>query len=697
MKERGRRKSSSRSARAVTRIPEVAVLTITRTDSDGELIAEPVSWDARKKPPHIVVTESGRSRAAIVGDKVLCKLRKISPHLYQALVIKVLPSEAPKAVLGVFMPTSDGGLIEPVSRKMKESFMVARGDTGSAQRGELVSGVTLPGMPSMGMAYAKIEQRLGSLDSPKAASLIAASMHDLPQRFSDEAIREAEKAEAPTLSKDRVDLRDLPLVTIDGADARDFDDAVYAEPTKDGFLLVVAIADVAHYVAEGSALDKEAFQRGNSVYFPDRVIPMLPERLSNGLCSLNPNEDRYCLAVKLWIDAGGATRKYEFMRGLMRSRARLTYEEVEHWSSLRAAGEAIQKNSNWIASSAMPPRNDETKELISNLCKAYAALAKERDERGALALDLPEFKIEFDESGHVAAIRQRERLEAHKLIECFMIAANVAAADFLLKKKAGGIFRAHENPAEEKMEELRILLKLSGYGIAKGAITAKHLNRVLKSSEGKPEQPLVHTAVLRAQMQAFYAHENLGHFGLGLQKYCHFTSPIRRYADLVVHRALSELVDGRQWTVSKKKEKKSLSTVHRSLSTIALHISETERKAMMAEREAMDRYKVAFMSKRIGHTFSGVITGLNEYGLFVTLPENGVTGFIPVRNLGGDFFRYDKKEASFIGNRTRTRYQMGMSLFVRVADANSLTGSLIFELPSPRESGDPVRRNKHRR
>ncbi|MDX2113270.1 MAG: ribonuclease R [Alphaproteobacteria bacterium] len=673
MKERGRRKSSSRSARAVTRIPEVAVLTITRTDSDGELIAEPVSWDARKKPPHIVVTESGRSRAAIVGDKVLCKLRKISPHLYQALVIKVLPSEAPKAVLGVFMPTSDGGLIEPVSRKMKESFMVARGDTGGAERGELVSGVTLPGMPSMGMAYAKIEQRLGSLDSPKAASLIAAHMHDLPQRFSDEAIREAEKAEAPTLSKDRVDLRDLPLVTIDGADARDFDDAVYAEPTKDGFMLVVAIADVAHYVAEGSALDKEAFQRGNSVYFPDRVIPMLPERLSNGLCSLNPNEDRYCLAVKLWIDAGGATRKYEFMRGLMRSRARLTYEEVEKTRR--------EKNT------ALPIATH-----IQNLWLAYAALAKERDERGALALDLPEYKIEFDESGHVIAIKQRERLEAHKLIECFMIAANVAAADFLLKKKAGGIFRAHENPAEEKMEELRILLKLSGYGIAKGAITAKHLNRVLKSSEGKPEQPLVHTAVLRAQMQAFYAHENLGHFGLGLQKYCHFTSPIRRYADLVVHRALSDLCH-----VPGKKPTKHQPTNSKHLASIALHISETERKAMMAEREAMDRYKVAFMSKRIGHTFPGVVTGLNEYGLFITLPENGVTGFIPVRNLGGDFFRYDKKEASFIGNRTRTRYQMGMSLFVRVADANSLTGSLIFEINAPDDSGHPLRHYKRRR
>ena len=696
MKGRGRKHSRPKPQRGSTHLPEVCVLTVTRVSNDGELVGEPLKWETRKKPPHIIITESGRSRAAIVGDKVLAKLRKISPHLYQALVIKVLPSEAPKAVLGVFMPTSDGGLIEPVSRRLKESFMVARGDTAGAERGELVSGVTLPGMPSMGMTYAKIEQRLGSLSSPKAASLIAAHMHDLPQRFSIDAIKEAEEAKTPTLSKDRVDLRDLPLVTIDGVDARDFDDAVYAEPTKDGFLIVVAIADVAHYVAEDSALDKEAFTRGNSVYFPDRVIPMLPERLSNGLCSLNPNEDRYCLAVKLWIDASGKTKKYEFMRALMRSRARLTYEQVEtiqhhHVIPSEAEGSSFSSKkdpSTTPATNAGFAQDDNVK----NLWLAYAALAKERDERGALALDLPEYKIEFDDEGHVAAIKPRERLEAHKLIECFMIAANVAAADFLLKKKAHGIFRAHESPAEEKMDELRILLKLSGYGIAKGAITAKHLNRVLKSSEGKPEQPLVHTAVLRAQMQAFYAAENIGHFGLGLQKYCHFTSPIRRYADLVVHRMLSALC-----LMPGKKNTKHQAPSTKHLSTVALHISETERKAMMAEREAMDRYKVAFMSKRIGHTFSGVVTGLNEYGLFVTVTENGVTGFIPVRSLGGDFFRYDKKEASFIGTRSRTRYQMGMSLFVRVAEANALTGSLIFELPNPYEGANPVKHYKRRR
>jgi ribonuclease R len=679
---RNRRPSAShgKAGSSAHHLPEISVLMLTRVNEDGELIGEPLNWDARRKPPHVIVTESGRSRAAAVGDKVLVKLRRIDKQRYHGLIIKILPGAVPKPVLGVFMPTRDGGIIEPVSRRLKESFMVARGDTASAEQGELVSAITQPGVPSLGMSFAKITQRLGSLDSPKAASLIAAHLHDLPQVFSPEALQEAEAAKAPKPADGREDLRQLPLVTIDGADARDFDDAVFAEPDSDaknpgGFHVVVAIADVAHYVAEGSALDREAAQRGNSVYFPDRVIPMLPERLSNGLCSLNPNEDRYCLAVHLWIDSEGETKRYQFVRGLMRSHARLTYDEVEKWMTDNAL--MMTKEDGFEASSA-----------IRHLSAAYAALAKERDRRGALNLDLPEYKIYFDEAGDVADIRPRERFESHRLIEAFMIAANVAAADFLTRKKAPGIFRVHESPAEEKLTDLGNVLKAAGYGIGKGALQAKHFNRVLAAALGKPEQAMVHTAVLRAQMQAYYAAENLGHFGLGLTHYCHFTSPIRRYSDLVVHRVMSE-----RCLVPEKKNAKhqALSTKH--LGSIALHISDTERKAMMAEREAADRYKVAFMSKRIGHTFPGTITGLNEYGLFVTLAGNGVTGFIPVRNLGGDFYQYDKKAAQFKGRASKQSFQLGMPLFVRVAEANRLTGSLIFELASPGDShAGPLRK-----
>jgi len=653
-------------------LPEIGVLVITGTDEDGAPIATPVKWDAKRNPPHIVVTETGRNQAVIKGDRVLAKIRKIHANLYQALVIKTLPSEQPQNVLGVFTPTADGGIIEPISRKMKESFMVARGDTGGALGGELVSGVTQPGVPSMGMTFAKITERLGRLDSPRAASLIASHMHSLPSLFSAEVLAESEAAELPVMGEGRTDLRDIPLVTIDGEDARDFDDAVFAEKDGDDWHLLVAIADVAYYVTEGSPLDACAFDRGNSVYFPDRVIPMLPERLSNGLCSLVPNEDRYCLAVHIWIDAHGVMKDYRFVRGLMRSVARLTYEKVE---VLRTQ-----------------PSDTQPANLVANLYGAYAALAQERDQRGALNLNLPEYKILFDDVGNVADIAPRQRLDSHQLIEAFMIAANVAAADFLLRKKAPGIYRVHEQPSEEKLDDLRNLLKTAGYSLHVGAgIKAAHYNRVLKQAEGQPEAYLVNTAILRSQMQAYYSHENLGHFGLSLQKYCHFTSPIRRYADLVVHRSLASLISG-------KHEKTKQGIKH--LPDIALHISETERRAMMAERDASDRYKVSYMSKHIGKAFAGTIVSLNEYGLFVSLSDTGVTGFIPVRNLQGDFFHYDKKHSRFQGQRSKQTYQIGQPLIIRVQAANAITGSLIFELEkSPIAPELPLRPmpNKHKR
>ena len=641
-------------------IRDVSVLVISEISEDGDVIATPAKWDAGRQPPRIVVIESGRRAALIKGDRILAKMKKVSPHLYQALVINVLPSEQEKNVLGVFLPTKDGGLIEPISRKMKESFIVAAADTLGAESGELVSGITLPGTPSMSMTYAKITERLGRMDSPRAASLIASHAHSLPQAFGPDVLAEANAAEPPVLGEGRTDLRDIPLVTIDGEDARDFDDAVFAEKCGDGWHIVVAIADVAYYVREGSALDACAFERGNSVYFPDRVIPMLPERLSNGLCSLMPEQDRYCLAVHIWIDAQGTMERYEFVRGLMRSRARLTYEQV--------SGDGCRVADKKSSSDTRHPSPDT---LIANLFDAYAALAYERDNRGALDLNLPEYKIKFDDAGNVAAIAPKKRLESHRLIEAYMIAANVAAADYLLKKKMPGIYRVHEPPSEDKLEELKILLQVAGYSLHVGAgIKAGHFNRILKQVEGKPEAYLVNTAILRSQMQAYYSEENLGHFGLSLQKYGHFTSPIRRYADLVVHRSLASAIDGSSERPSR----------HVKLAEVALHISDTERRAMMAERDASDRYKVSYMSNHIGQSFSGVIVSLNEYGLFVALNDTGVNGFIPVRNLQGDFFRYDKRHASFVGQRTQQTFQIGQPLIINVQTANPITGSLIFEL-----------------
>lgn len=663
--KKNQKKSGSKLSAGGDNLPEICILTISGQTDDGELLAMPLEWKSHKKPPHISVLESGRGRAAAIGDRILAKLRSLSPHRYQASVIRVLESEISRHVTGVFIPTLEGGVIEPISRKNKESFMVSASDTAGALHGELVSGETLVGMPSLGMSYAKITERLGRADSPRAASLIASAIHALPNVFSAESLAEAEAAPLPVLTKDRTDLRSIPFVTIDGEDARDFDDAVFAEADGDGFRIIVAIAEVAFYVEEASALDKTAFERGNSVYFPDRVIPMLPERLSNGLCSLVPNEDRYCLAVHIWINSKGEIKDYEFVRGIMRSVARLTYEQVEN-----AVGHTSQvMGKEEILTHDQKPMTQEHKLLINNLCSAYAALASERDNRGALGLDLPEYKIYFDASGNVSDIAAKKRLESHSLIECFMIAANVVAADFLLKHKRAGIYRVHEAPSEEKLEELRTLLLMSDYRLQKGAVTAKHFNRVLKASADDPLRPMIHTAVLRAQMQAFYSAENLGHFGLGLQKYCHFTSPIRRYSDLVVHRSIIAILN---------KKTGHLSSVVRHLPDVALHISETERRAMLAERDAADRYKVAFMSKKIGNVFSGIIGGINEYGLFVNLNDTGVTGFIPVRNLGRDFYSFDKKHACFKGRSSGEIFAIGAEIVIRVQEANSLTGSLIF-------------------
>lgn len=654
----------------------IAALIITEKTEDGELLAEPVKWEQRHKPPIIVITESGRSTAVTVGDRVLAKLRKIRPQLYQALVIRALPNETPQPVLGVFVATADGGIIEPVNRRVKESFMVASADTHGAAQGDLVSGVTLPGMPSLSMSYAKITEVLGKLDSPKAASLIASHMHGLPSAFSKEALQEAEDAPPPVMERGREDLREIPLVTIDGADARDFDDAVYAKRDGDSWHIIVAIADVAHYVKEGSALDATAFERGNSVYFPDRVLPMLPERLSNGLCSLKPEEDRYCLAAHIWVDDEGKMLRYHFVRALMRSAARFTYEQVAEIEGGNHAHPLYEP-------------------IIKPLFAAYKALAYERDTRGALDLDLPEYKISFDEAGNVAAILPRARLESHRLIEAYMITANVAAADWLLKKKIPAIYRVHESPSEEKLEDLYQLLKMTGYSLSKGSgVTASQFNRILKKSAGQPDAYLVHNSVLRSQMQAYYAAENLGHFGLNLTKYAHFTSPIRRYSDLVVHRGLMQAISGEH--EGKKKAK--------GLAEVALHISDTERKAMMAERDASDRYKVAYMSRKLGANFAGTITGMNEYGLFVSLNENGITGFVPIRNLKGDFYVYDKQHRRFQGRHNRKSFTLGDELVVEVQEANGMTGSLIFMPQGASEDAPKLRhapkshkgKNKHK-
>lgn len=638
-------------------LPPVCVISVSSATEDGELLATPTTWDERRHPPHIVITSG---KAAKVGDRVLAKLKRIRPHYYVADVMRILPNEQPKEILGIYMATGGAGVIEPLSRKQKESYFVSREDSNGAQNGEMVRAITSGSDSGMRMQNANVLERLGSLNSPRAASMIATQMHELHTVFSAGALAEAEAAQDPTLEKNREDLRAVKLVTIDGEDARDFDDAVFAEEDGNGFHIIVAIADVAHYVEAGGALDADAHERGNSTYFPDRVIPMLPERLSNGLCSLVPNQDRFCLAVHIWIDRDGNCKRYKFVRGLMRSHHRFTYEELQ-------AAQASHSHAHY-------------KDIIRPLYAAYDALCVERDRREPLGLNLPEFKIRFDDKGEIAAIIPREQLESHRLIESYMIAANVAAADFLLKNNRPGIYRVHEHPDEEKLDELRQFIKLSGYSLQSGAISSKHLNRVLKKSSGKAETFMIHSAVLRAQMQAYYSPECLGHFGLSLQKYCHFTSPIRRYSDLIVHREIIHILE-------------KTKSEARGLAHVAEHISDTERRSMLAERDASDRYKVSYMQRHIGDRFTGVISGLNEHGMFVTINQTGITGFIPIRNLPGDFYLYEKRRGQFRGRRSKRIFHIGQPIVIDVQEANRLTGSLIFSLgesrhdhPAPQQS-----------
>ena len=566
--------------------------------------------------------------------------------------------EAPGRVLGVYRPLpperprSPAGRIEPTDRRVRAEWLVPAGEDGGAQAGEIVLATPLP-HTGYGLKPARVVERLGRMGDARSVSLICIHTHDIPREFAASVLAEAERARAVPLGK-RVDLRDLPLVTVDGVDARDFDDAVYAEPDGDGFRLIVAIADVAHYVRPGSALDREAAKRGNSVYFPDRVVPMLPEALSNGWCSLRPGEDRGALFVEMRIDRNGRKRQHRFGRGLMRSAARLTYEQVQ-----TAADSG--------ADAGLP------RELIGNLYAAFRALLAAREARGTLDLELPERQVVLDARGHVAEVLPRPRLDSHRLIEEFMVLANVAAAEELERLQAPCMYRIHAPPSDEKLTSLRNFLKTFGLSLPAGnRVHPRDLDRVLHRAADRPEAPLLNEAVLRSQSQAQYSPDNIGHFGLALPRYAHFTSPIRRYSDLLVHRALI-----RGLTLGEG----GLDTDEASRFTdIGTHITVTERRAAMAERDAIDRYLAAYLSGRIGDVFEARISGVTRFALFVTLQESGASGIVPVSTLPNDFWMHDEATQTLTGRRSRLSFRLGQEVEARLTEASPVTGGLVFQL-----------------
>ncbi|GAB1716029.1 MAG: RNAse R [Nitrobacter sp.] len=669
-------------------LPPTLMADITGRDSDGELLATPTEWDEEAgTPPKIRIHVPRRAKpgtAAGVGDRALLRIEATEPGdsaPYRARVIKVIEHTRSR-ILGIYRALPQGGgRLEPVDKKQAgRELNIAKADSAGAEDGDLVS-AELVRTRGFGLASGRVKERLGSLATEKAVSLIAIHAHDIPQVFTPAALREAEAAK-PAALRGREDWRALPLVTIDPPDAKDHDDAVHAAPDEDpnnegGAVVTVAIADVAYYVRPESALDHDALKRGNSVYFPDRVVPMLPERISNDLCSLVPGQARGALAVRLVIGPDGRKRSHTFHRILMRSAAKLNYAQAQA---------AIDGNPDDVTGPLLAP-------VLKPLYAAYALVKRARDERDPLDLELPERKILLNPDGTVDRVIVPERLDAHRLIEEFMILANVAAAETLEKKDLPLIYRVHDEPTVEKVHNLREFLKTLDMSFAKsGALKPEQFNRVLDQVKGHDSESLVNEVVLRSQAQAEYSAENYGHFGLNLRRYAHFTSPIRRYADLIVHRALIRalgLGDGAL----------PATETAETLAEVAAQISVTERRAMKAERETADRLIAHFLADRIGNIFGGRISGVTRAGLFVKLTDTGADGLIPIRSLGTEYFNYDESRHALVGSRSGSMHKLGDVVEVRLVEAVPLAGALRFELLSGGLAGprDPRRREGRNR
>lgn len=646
-------------------VPRVTVLRVVEIE-DGEPVAVPDAWgpDDGAAPPRLRVIEprgkGGRPVAKAgpalkVGDRVLARNEE-TDGAWTAHPIKVLPSLG-EAVLGVIERDGAGKVwLAPVDKRVRHAVPVS--DAGGAEPGQLVRAEPAGRSARAGVRVVEV---LGDPLAPRSFSLIAISKHGIPVAFTTDAVDEAHRAAAMPIGADhREDLTHLPIVAIDPIDARDHDDAIWAEPDGEGgFRAVVAIADVSYYVRPGGAIDRDARARGNSVYFPDRVVPMLPEVLSADVCSLKAGAPRAAMACHLAIDAQGRLREWRFTRAKVQIAEVIAYEDAQ---------------ARIDAGTAEPH--------LVNLWAAWKLLAAARQARDPLELELPERRVLLDELGRIREIAVRERLDAHRVVEDFMIAANVAAAKALEAKVAPVVYRIHEPPSREKLIALKDYLATFGRKLALGqVITPSLFNRMLKDVTDEAERLLVMEAVLRSQTQAYYGPRNAGHFGLSLGSYAHFTSPIRRYSDLLVHRAL---VDAYALELPRPAAgipaTSGLSDRDRAdLSRISDAISKTERRAMEAERDTIDRYVAAWLSERVGEVFETRVTGVQKFGLFATILGLGGDGLVPISTLGDERFGFDEKSQALVGEHTGTRFAIGMILKLRLAEANALTGALKFE------------------
>lgn len=659
-------------------LPPTGVMEIVDRDGDGEMLCRMRGEDGLFGP--LVRLAPGEARgkqgepAIGIGDRVLARINR-SDDGAEARVIKRLGQSAHK-ILGVYRQAKDargralgGGRVVPADRKARYDLMILSEHMGAAQDGDLVLVELAHGARPQGPKRGLIKEVIGKESDPRAASILAMHTHGIAAGFTDEEEREAKRAKAATL-KGRVDLRRLPLVTIDPEDARDHDDAVYAQADDDannkgGWRVWVAIADVSHYVTPGSALDKGAFKRGNSTYFPDRVAPMLPETLSADLCSLLEGEDRACFAVEIVFDREGKKRSHKFARGIMKSAAKLSYE---------AAQNAIDGKPNEKTRPLLEP-------ILKPLWAAYACVWKAREKRSPLEIDSPEHKIIF-KNGRVAGVARRERLDAHKLIEEFMIQANVCAAESLEQKVRPLLYRVHDKPSDQKIATLTDFLPTVNMSWAKGqTLNAARFNRILALAKDTAHNDIINEVVLRTQAQAIYAPDNIGHFGLNLMRYAHFTSPIRRYADLIVHRALIRALKLGEDGLTDGEEQR--------LDAIAEHITQTERQSMAAERDAASRYIASFLADRVGAEFEGRITGVTRFGLFIRLDETQADGLAPISSLGPERWTHDEAAHALVGDYSGQRFPLGMRVEVRLEEATPISGGLLFSVISDPEPPAP--------
>jgi ribonuclease R len=664
-------------------VPRVTVLRVIEIE-DGEAIAIPDSWqpDDATPPPRLRLREKGSGRSALrSGDRVLARTEETGSG-WIAHPMKKLPAQEDQVLGVVEIDKAGKGWLAPVDKRVRNSVPIA--DLGGAEAGQLVLAEPAGRSARSGV---KVTAVLGDPLAPRAFSLIAIHKHGIPFAFTPETLDEGAQAAKLRLSADkREDLRHLPIVAIDPSDARDHDDAIWAEPDgQGGFRALVAIADVSFYVRPGSLIDREARKRANSVYFPDRVVPMLPEVLSADVCSLRAGEDRAALACHLEIAADGRVTSWRFTRALVRIDEVIAYEEAQRRIDSTPTSVRVERSRDTAPgiSTSLDANGDGVRlEVLQNLWTCWRALEKARNDRDPLALELPERRVVLDEHGKIAEIALRDRLDAHRVVEDFMIAANVAAAKALEAKVSPVVYRIHEPPSREKLIALKDYLATFDRKLSLGqVITPTLFNRMLKDVADESEKALLMEAVLRSQTQAYYGPRNAGHFGLSLGSYAHFTSPIRRYADLLVHRALVDAYSLEQPAPKADLPPASgLSERDREdLGKVSEAISAAERRAMMAERETIDRYVAAWLSARVGEVFDCRVTGVQRFGLFATIIALGGDGLVPISVLGDERFFHDEKGQALEGESTGTRFTLGMILRLRLAEANPLTGALKFE------------------